>query len=264
MQSDSAAGALSIVRAWPQCALPHGFLGRAGGVSRALYATLNLGTTIGDDVVAVEENWRRVRATVPAGTTFARPVQVHGNAVHIVTPVNLNERPDGDGMVTATAGIAVAVLSADCVPILLADESRGVVGAFHAGWRGTLANIATAGVTAMAKLGATAERVRAALGPSIGLCCFEVDRELADRFAREIPGAALHARDGGPGKAYLDLRAIVRDQLIAAGLSASAIRDVGPCTRCASDRYFSRRAAGGATTGLQMSFIAPAPQELPR
>jgi len=93
------------------------------------------------------------------------------------------------------------------------------------------------------------------MGPSIGQCCFEVDAGLADRFGREIAGARSHTRAGRPGKAFIDLRAVVRDQLERAGLAAANIASVGPCTRCASDRFFSRRAAGGKTTGLQLSFV---------
>ena len=85
------------------------------------------------------------------------------------------------------------------------------------------------------------------------------DAELAGRFVREIPGSALRARDGKPGKAFLNLRGIICDQLIAAGIPAHAITNSGPCTRCASDQYFSRRAAAGVTTGLQMSFVGFAP-----
>ena len=112
-----------------------------------------------------------------------------------------------------------------------------------------------AGVHAMVQLGADASDIRAAMGPSIGQCCFEVDAELGERFSSEIEGARNHMRTGRPGKAFIDLRAVVRDQLERAGLAAANIASVGPCTRCASDRFFSRRAAGGKTTGLQMSFV---------
>ncbi|MGA7870468.1 MAG: polyphenol oxidase family protein [Candidatus Binatus sp.] len=118
-----------------------------------------------------------------------------------------------------------------------------------------LADIAAAGVRAMDQLGAHASDIRAAMGPSIGQCCFEVDAELGERFSREIDGARKHIWIGRPGKAFIDLRAVVRDQLERAGLSPANIASVGPCTRCASDRFFSRRAAGGKTTGLQMSFV---------
>jgi len=243
------------MRAWPEARILSGFLGRDGGVSRGAYATLNLGTQVGDEPGAVEENWRRVRTRFPAATIFAQLTQVHGGDVRVVTRANAGERRAGDGMVTDTEGIALAVFTADCVPILMIDEARGVAGALHAGWRGILAGIVASGLDAMARLGAPARNLRAALGPSIGPCCFEVDYELAERFAREIPGADGHARDGRPGKAYLNLRGIVRQQLLGAGVNAPAISEIGPCTRCAADRYFSRRAAGGRTTGLQMSLV---------
>jgi copper oxidase (laccase) domain-containing protein len=107
----------------------------------------------------------------------------------------------------------------------------------------------------MIGLGAHAADMRAAMGPAIGSCCFEVDLELAERFARSIPHARANIRGGKPGKAYLDLRAIAGGQLERAGLPPDAITTVGPCTRCASDRYFSRRANGGTISGLQMSFV---------
>ena len=104
-------------------------------------------------------------------------------------------------------------------------------------------------------LAAKPGNIRAALGPSIDVCCFEVDSDLAERFVAFIPSAARHAREGKPGKAYLNLRAIIRDQLVGAGVPPASIESIGPCTRCASDRYFSRRAAGGVITGVQMSFV---------
>ena len=135
------------------------------------------------------------------------------------------------------------------------EERLEGAGAMHAGWRGVIAGIASVGIRDMVQLGARVSDIRAAMGPSIGPCCFEVDAELGDRFGREIVGARNHTRAGRPGKAFIDLRAIVRDQLERAGLAPANITSVGPCTRCASDRFFSRRAAGGKTTGLQMSFI---------
>jgi YfiH family protein len=245
-----------------------------------------------------------------------------GHEIEVVGPAHVGL--EGDGMVTAAAGIALGIFTADCVPILMVDEERRIVAALHAGWRGTLAGIADAGVHAMVALGARPASIRAALGPSIGLCCFEVDAALAETFAREVPGTATHARLGGhlphetpapgndpraenyaretpapdhparpadslghagregagvegaihegtglenvsvertvrPGKAHLDLRAIIRLQLERGGLTPPSITNVGPCTRCANDLFFSRRGAGGVTSGLQMSFIAFAP-----
>ncbi len=216
---------------------------------------MNLSDLIGDDPDAVAENWRRLRASLSPNLAFARLIQVHGNAVIAVTRDNADERPRADAMVTREAGIILGIFTADCVPVLLSAAREQVAGVLHAGWRGVIGGIAGAGIRAMDLLGAPPHSIRAALGPSIGPCCFEVDRALADRFAAEIPGSAWHRREGRRGKAYLDLRAIVRDQLIAAGVASDAIESVGPCTRCASERYFSRRAAGGAVTGLQLSFV---------
>jgi len=239
---------------WAIPRLTHGFMSRAGGVSIGSYATLNLAEAVGDDAAAVRANWDRFRAAYP-GMRVARLTQVHGNAVLAVDADYDGARREGDGIVSATAGIAAAIFTADCVPILMVDEQARVVAALHAGWRGTIAGIAGEGVRAMAAIGARSQTIRAAMGPSIGPCCFEVDAELADRFSHTIPHAHRHTRAGRPGKACLDLRGIIRGQLEREGLDPAAITSVGPCTRCANHAYFSRRAAGGAVTGLQMSFI---------
>jgi YfiH family protein len=244
----------ATIAPWSEAIIAHGFMSRTGGVSAGAYASFNLAEWTGDDPAAVRENWARWHETFPR-MRVARLAQVHGNLVHRIGADHDGSRPNGDGMVTAESGIALGVFSADCVPILLFDADAGVVGALHAGWRGTIANIAAEGVRAMAALGAHSYRIRAAMGPSIGQCCFEVNADLATRFAHEIHGAEMHARPGRPGKSYLDLRGIIAGQLRRAGLAPTAIANIGPCTRCANNRYFSRRSARGATTGLQMSFI---------
>jgi purine-nucleoside/S-methyl-5'-thioadenosine phosphorylase / adenosine deaminase len=256
--SQSNPAPLTWMRAPWDAAVAHGFLGRTGGVSGGEYATLNLGLHVGDDPAAVAENLRRVRAELGCGGEFARVNQVHGAEVRVITRDNAGERPRADGMVTDDAGVMLAVFTADCVPLLMRSKRSRVVAAIHAGWRGVIAGIAREGVAAAVALGARPGEISAALGPSIGPCCFEVDEELGARFVREISGAGRHFRPGRAGKVFLDLRAILRDQLIAAGLDPDEIVDLGPCTRCASDRFFSRRAAGGITTGLQMSFIGVA------
>jgi polyphenol oxidase len=244
----------ATLTAWEIPGLRHGFMGRLGGVSSGRYATFNLAEWVGDDSAAVRTNWDRWHAAYPA-TRVARLSQVHGKTVHTID-ANFDEmRHEGDGMVTPAAGILLGIFSADCVPILMVDAGRGVACALHAGWRGTLADIANEGVRAMKTLGARVHEIRAATGPAIDICCFEVDQQLADRFAHELPDARAHMRAGRPGKAHMDLRAMVHGQLQRSGLDPAAIKSVGPCTRCANGTYFSRRAAGGATTGLQMSFI---------
>ncbi|HEY9157092.1 peptidoglycan editing factor PgeF [Candidatus Binatus sp.] len=246
---------VEILRAWPDASICHGFVGRTGGVSTGAFASMNLSYWVGDDERAVDANWERLRREAPDLKLVASLNQVHGNVVHAATRDTAALRPAGDGLVTAEPGVILGVYTADCVPILMVDSKRKIAGALHGGWRGTIADIVGAGVRAMVKMGACASDIAAAMGPSIGNCCFEVDAELGRRFGREIAGARIHTRAGRPGKAYIDLRAVVRDQLERAGLAAANIASVGPCTRCASDRFFSRRAAGGDATGLQMSFV---------
>jgi YfiH family protein len=252
---------LTAFRAWDLPHVVHGFMTRQGGVSSGSYHSFNLAEWVGDDAAAVDANWERWRASYPK-MRVARLQQVHGNQVHTIGCDSDGGLKTGDAMVTAAAGFVLAVFTADCVPVLMVDAEQGVVAALHAGWRGVLANIASAGVHAMMELGAHPNRIRAALGPSIGLCCFEVDTELAGRFMQQIPSTAELSRGGRPGKMYLDLRGITRSQLQKAGLTAASIANIGPCTRCANDRFFSRRAAGGVVTGLQMSFVGLAPEQL--
>jgi YfiH family protein len=233
----------------------YGFMDRDGGVSGGAYRSFNLARWIGDEPGAVAENWRRWQNEHPAMTP-ALIKQEHGDVVRTIDRGYGDSRDTADGMVTRECGIALCIFTADCVPALLVDPEKRVIGALHAGWRGTLVNIAAAGIRAMTGLGARPESIIAALGPAIGMCCFEVDEELAARFVREIPIAPYpNMRRGRPGKAFLDLRAIVSEQLRRAGVNAERIHVTGPCTKCTNDRYFSRRAAGGAATGLQMSFI---------
>jgi YfiH family protein len=243
------------VTPWVARRVWHGYLGRGGGVSRGPFASLNFSYLAGDSPDAVRANWRRLQACFPRGVEFVQVHQVHGNRVQMVDADSRGVTAVGDGMVSAAPDIILGIMTADCVPILLMDEQAGVVGALHAGWRGVIADIAAAGVNAMAALGARRERIEAALGPAIGACCFEVDAALAKRFEAEIPRAGRHVRQVGAAKAFIDLKGLVRDQLSRAGLPAAAVSDVAICTRCASDQFFSRRAARGGATGLQLSFI---------
>jgi polyphenol oxidase len=218
---------------------------------------LNLSYWVGDNPRSVDQNWQRARRLMPRGVLLAQLKQVHGNTIQVLgSRLEGDPRPDGDGMVTAIPGIALCIFTADCVPVLLVDSEAKVIGAAHAGWRGILAGIAGTVVEAMVRQGARREAIRVLLGPSIGACCYEVDAELADRFDRELRSAHAHIRSSGhAGKACLDLRGMAADELALAGLARDEIRQIGPCTRCASDNYFSRRSAHGAITGLQLSFI---------
>ncbi len=246
------------VRPWSGASVCGGFLGRRGGVSRGPYESLNFSYFAGDDPANVQSNWRRLKSCFPPGVEFVQVHQVHGACVRTVDAQSRGVVGVADGMVSTAPNRILAILTADCVPVLLKDDRAQVIGALHAGWRGVIADIASAGVHAMKKLGANPHRIEAALGPAIGACCFEVDIGLARRFCTEIPGAALHLREAGDSKAFIDLKAILLDQLMLAGLERDAIVDVPVCTRCSHQRFFSRRAAGGQITGLQLSFIGRA------
>jgi YfiH family protein len=234
--------------------LRHGFCGRRGGVSTGQFESLNLSRWVGDEAAAVETNWNAISPFLPS-RRIVLCEQVHGTIVHQVGPGDDPCRKKGDGAVTASSGVTLGVFTADCVPILMVDPGSRVVGAFHAGWRGTLHGIARSAVEAMEKAGAVHHRIRVALGPAIGRCCYEVDEALGCAFGQAFPDSTGRIRAGRPGKAMLDLRGILYDQFQTFDISPRAITQVGPCTRCARDRFFSRRAAGGSSCGLQLSFI---------
>jgi YfiH family protein len=231
-------------------AFPHGFTTRDGGVSEPPYDRLNLGGAVGDDPTRVAENWRRLeRAT---GLRFARVRQVHGaRVVRADGPCDPAE--EADAVVSATPGVAACVSVADCVPILLADPETGAVAAVHAGWRGTLARAGAEGVLALGReVGAPAARLLAAVGPSIGPCCYEVSDELAGQFRAALGDAVV--RTGR--RPTLDLWKANVAVLEAAGVRSERIEVLGRCTACERDRFFSHRRDAGRT-GRQMAFIAP-------
>lgn len=235
--------------------LVHGFCGRAGGVSGDPYRGLNLSYRVGDTLAAVDENWQLLRDSLPAALRFLRLEQVHGNEVHVATGDRL-ELGAGDAVATATAGIVAGVLTADCVPVLLCSRDGRAVAAVHAGWRGTVLDIVGATVRCFATdFGVEPAAIEAAVGPAIGACCYEVGDEVRQQFAAVSPMLLASAARGRA----LDLRQANRHLLEQAGVPPTAIHLVGPCTRCAASDYFSHRAAGGAASGRQLSFIARRP-----
>lgn len=232
--------------------LVHGFFGRAGGMSGGPFTSLNVSDRVGDDATAVAGNWQRVGATL-SGLPFARMSQVHGTQILRVESAP-NPIAEGDGMITDGAGFALAVLTADCVPMLaVAPAARAVMG-LHGGWRGTLAGVAASGMReAQTWLGIDAADWQVALGPSIDGCCYEVEAEIGEQFTDRW-GAMPDAwqRQGSHGQ--LDLRAASRHILIQAGVPEGQIVKVGPCTSCAGAEYFSHRQSGGRA-GRQVSAI---------
>jgi YfiH family protein len=162
--------------------------------------------------------------------------------------------PEFDGLVTERVGPVLGAFAADCIPMLFADPTARVIGACHAGWRGTVAGVAANVVGRMAELGARPQEIRVALGPSIGPCCFEVGPEVVAAFRDafgDVPGMVV----AGPRKDHIDLRVATRAVLERAGVRPDAIDDRPPCTRCEADRFFSYRRDGQAG-GMHMAFIA--------
>jgi polyphenol oxidase len=234
----------------------HGFPERTGGVSEGPRASLNLGYRWGDERPRVEENRRRVAAHVgyhPDDLVVTR--HVHGTDVWRVGEAlpESPEPPTYDGLVSDVPGKVLGAFAADCIPIVFADGAARVCGACHAGWRGTVGGVARNVVARMLELGARADRIRVALGPSIGPCCFEVGPEVVAEFREafgDLPGMVV----AGPAKDHLDLRVATRALLEGAGVMPEHIDDAPPCTRCTPERFFSYRRDGKAG-GVHMGFI---------
>jgi polyphenol oxidase len=235
-----------------------GFCGRRGGVSRKPFAELNLSARVGDDPAALQQNWQRLAATTGTALRFVTMQQVHGTDIATVEDP-LRPVGEADAMVGRLRSVALCVLTADCVPLLFVAPRHHLVGAVHAGWRGTLAGIAGRTLRHLHEFGGVEPAaVHVALGPAIGGCCYEVDAGVAEALEQRWGAMPVAIRRGAvTGKATVDLRQVNRTQLLAAGVPSAAIVDVGPCTRCAVSDYFSYRAASqaGTTTGRQASFI---------
>jgi YfiH family protein len=247
--------------------LRHGFSTRGGGVS-TVYGdrSLNLGWTKEDDPTLVAENRRRFLAAVCGaddGFSLVGVRQVHSGVVHVIREgdgapegrLQTAERKavlEGDGLITDVRGVLLGVGTADCVPVLVVDVEKRVVGAFHAGWRGTVARIVERGVARMAEeYGSRVEDLVAAVGPSIGACCYTVGEEVRSEFGQGF-GYARELFETGTddGGIRLDLWEANRRQLLDAGVDEGRIALVGECTACMRDesgtlRYFSHRGEKG-------------------
>ncbi|WP_204261208.1 peptidoglycan editing factor PgeF [Blastococcus saxobsidens] len=221
---------------------------RRGGRSRSPYDSFNLGDHVGDDPADVAAN--RARVARELGVGEGRLVwmnQVHGAGVAVVDGPSDGPVPEVDALVTATPGLVLGVLAADCVPILLADHETGVVAAVHAGREGVRTGVVPAALSAMASLGARARHVTALLGPAVCGECYEVPQHMQDDVARVAPAAVARTRAGTPG---LDLRAGVAEILRKAG-----IQEVVQDPRCTVEdpTLFSHRREG--VTGRQAGLV---------
>jgi YfiH family protein len=235
----------------------HAFFTRQGGVSSGVYESLNLGRGSRDDPTAVEEN--RARSAGWFGAPAERLLiahQTHSATAHVAT-APWRQPHEGDGVVTATAGLVCGALAADCAPVLIADPEARVVAAVHAGWRGALGGIVAAGVEAMRSLGGDPARMVAAVGPCIGPASYEVGLEFLDRFALEAPGSERFFHPGArDDKRLFDLPAFVLERLAQAGVGAAEWIGRDTCAEAAL--FFSNRRGvlrGEADYGRLLSAI---------
>lgn len=286
---------LNVLRAQNLNRLPwlvHGFSTRSGGFSRAYGGkTLNLGFTKEDSKTAVEQNRAAFLRALNIGSAKNRSKlprlvtlrQIHSDIIHFV-----DSAPDvalaGDGLITATPGLVLGIQTADCLPVILVDRKRHAVGVFHAGWRGTFKRIVEKGLGEMRRHFGTSPRdIKAAIGPGIHGCCYEVGEELREKFQSQFsyaenlfrdveepdpvrekyPMLFLTARAPGhsilPKKIFLDLVEANRQQLLAVGVPGKSIEASPLCTSCRTDLLFSYRAEKGKT-GRMMSIAGIRPE----
>ncbi len=243
----------------------HAFTTREGGVSEGIYSSLNLGFSRGDEPEKVEENYRLICSAIgidPMSIVATR--QIHSDIVRRVGTADKRERLsdpvpyEADALITDERGVTLAVFIADCIPVLLYAEDSEAIGAVHAGWRGTVADIAGKTVDALCReFGGKPENVYAAIGEGIGVCCFETGLEVYEAvkaLGLECPIETL-AVDDNNGKYHVDLKEVNRQLLMRAGVPDANIVISSECTRCSCDKYWSHRATNGER-GTQAALIS--------
>lgn len=242
----------------------HGFSTRLGGVSKGIFASMNLSFTRGDDDASVRENFDLFCAAIrvnPEDVVIS--AQTHTANVKIVTAADRGrgitrdkEFTDVDGLITADPYVVLCTQYADCVPLFFVDPVKRVVATSHAGWRGTASGIAAVTVEKMVSaFGCNPADVLAGIGPSIGHCCFEVDSPVFEAFTQvEVFDDTCYTENGG-GKYHIDLWQVNRNWMLKAGLLPEHITVTDLCTRCRPDVFWSHRATGGVRGSLA-AFIA--------
>ncbi len=230
-------------------AAPHAFTTRLGGVSTGMFASMNIGLHNGEKAENVEKNLQILASAIgfdPKKLICTR--QIHSDIVRAVTAedylgIDHHDYPACDALVTATPGVALKVFTADCTPVLFYDPVTGAVGAAHAGWRGTAADIAGKTVRAMAEnFGSKPENIHAAIGPNIGQCCFETNADVPEAMLAALGEAAEKYIRRGNEKYYVNLKDINAEFIRRAGVENIEISDA--CTKCQSGRFWSHRITG--------------------
>ena len=237
----------------------HGFSTRIGGVSKGVFESLNVGKTRGDNIKDVEENIRRIADAIGFDEkNIVCGKQVHENKILKVTKENIHtENIEGyDGYITNEKGIVLTTFHADCVPIFLADKETKAVAMVHSGWRGTSKRICQKAVKAMEnEYGTKAENISAAIGPSIGMCCFQVDMPVIEEFRKTVDFVDDYYKtdENAPGHFKMDLWGINKRLLEEAEVKDIEVTDI--CTMCRDDLFFSHRKMGNAR-GTMAAYIS--------
>ncbi|HEX8401798.1 MAG TPA: peptidoglycan editing factor PgeF [Allosphingosinicella sp.] len=249
---------VEVIRSAALAGLPHGFLGRRGGVSTGVCAGLNVGLGSDDDPEAVRANRHLAIEAVAPRARLVSLHQVHSaTAIPLTTPWPDDARPRADALVTDRPGLALGILTADCTPVLFADTQAGVIGAAHAGWKGALAGVVDSTLAEMEKLGADRARIAAAVGPTISRKSYEVDEGFLARFVAGDPAHERFFSAGRVGRHQFDIEAFVLSRLAFAGVTR--VEALGLDTYSNPDRFYSYRRAthrGEPDYGRQISLIA--------
>ncbi len=231
--------------------IPHAFTTRRGGVSEGIFDSLNIAMHRGDGAENVEKNFGILADALDFDVNcLVLTRQTHSDIVRKVTKsdacgIDHHNYPECDALITNDAGCALVVFTADCTPILLWDSVTGAVGAVHAGWRGTAADIAGKTVRKMvSEFGCQPQNIRAAIGPNIGVCCFETDRDVPDAIIETFGHEAEQFIRTTGEKYHVDLKAVNALALRRAGVESIEISD--DCTMCHPDRFWSHRITGAA------------------
>jgi hypothetical protein len=236
--------------------LLHGFMGRRGGKSVGVYAGLNTSYRVGDDPKIVSQNVCDMKLAV--GIHDGKVVtmrQMHGDDIIEVKDKQLKEAGECDGMLTAENDIYLGVLTADCVPLLFIAAKQRLAAAVHAGWRGTLAGITEKTVRLFKdQYLVDASELEVALGPSIGVCCYEVKEDVFGPLMKKWGSLTTPSVAVKEGKTFINLRRLNRDILRAAGVPGKQLFEIGPCTACSPADFFSYRREQ-SETGRQISVV---------
>lgn len=218
----------------------HGFFGRQGGISRGLYASLNAGHGSDDEAEAIATNRTRIASAIGAAGPehLLSCYQTHSANVLTLTEA-FTDRPEADAMVTAMPGLALCILTADCVPVLFADRKAGVIGAAHAGWKGALGGVCERTVEAMCALGAKPKNITAAIGPCISQDSYEVGPEFRDTILKDAPWSSNLFAPGKDDRSHFNLQTFVKNRLVR--LKLGWIDVINHDTCALENQYFSNR-----------------------